>query len=253
LLIEGVPRDEEENTAGDDTGSTGATAPAGTSRTGAAASSSTPTPKASGSAPKKATSTTKTSTATAPTELAVNDEIPMALPFHMWSWKDSINNDRVTCMLLLPVGTTKDMLTPRVVAGGDEIRVDYIWPEAMLNERIAMFMGSKGAHPFYNRGHIKVSHFRDSVKGLKRGDENLKVKSVFRADTPFTVEEQFTGSEVPSAVSVIKFHVTGKDGIVSPAKCLVMEMMGKRDSYVSAPRSIDEDDVCFSLENLLLG
>ena len=204
------------------------------------ASASVPAPKASGSAPKvpgfqrnvasppgAAGATNATRRPSAPREMAVNDEIPLALPYHMWPWKDHINNDRVTCMVLLPMGTTKEMLIPRVVTGGDQIKIDYVWPNTMLNEIVPMFMGATDVNkPFYPRGHIKVSNVRDSVRLLKCGDERLVVKSVFRADTPFPVEEQFTKEDVPSAVSIIKFNVKGPTGSLTEAKCLVVEMMG---------------------------
>ena len=239
------------------------------------ASRSAPTPRASGLAPTPRTSgsasraqpsvfhrnttsppgmaTTRATTrgTSFPVEIAVNDEITLSLPYHMWSWKDHFNNDRVTCMVLLPVGTTKDMLIPRVVTGGDQIRIDYIWPNTMLSEKVPMYMGAVNVNtPFYPRGHIKVSNFRDSVRALKRGDERLVVKSVFRADTPFPVEEQFTSENVPTAISIIKFNVKGRDGKLHEAKCLVLEMMGVRDNYMSA---CTVEEFTYNLAGLSIG
>jgi hypothetical protein len=197
-------------------------------------------PKQAPASAGKKTPSTKTPASTAPKERVVNDEIPMALPYHMWNWKDNDNNDRLTCMILLPVGTTKDMVSPRITSGGDEIKVEYIWPNAMLDVKVPMFMGSQSTEPFYDKGHIKVAHFRDSVKLLKRGDDKKQVKSIFRVDTLFTVEEQFTALEVPSPVSIVKFPVQGSSGTPTQAKCLVLEMMGVRDNYKSVDGSIDE-------------
>jgi hypothetical protein len=218
----------------------------------------TPTPKASASAhtpnnPKQApgaasaSKKTPASSAPPPKERVVNDEIPMALPYNMWAWKDQKNHDRLTCMVLLPVGTTRDMVVPRISAGGDEISMEYIWPNAMLDVRAPMFMGSRSTEPFYDKGHIKVAHFRDSVKLLKRNDEKKQVKSVLRVDTLFTVEEQFTKIEVPSPVSIIKFSV---GDAASHAKCLVLEMMGVRDNYHT---EADIDEFCCDMDNLSLG
>jgi hypothetical protein len=209
-----------------------------------------PTPTASGN-PKQAPSaaagkkTPASSAAPPPKERVVNDEISMALPYNMWAWKDQKNNDRLTCMVLLPVGTMRDMVVPRVSAGGDEISMKYIWPNAMLDVRAPMYMGARGRDPFYDKGHIKVAHFRDSVKLLKRNDEKQQVKSIFRVDTLFTVEEQFTKIEVPSPVSIIKFPLS--DG--SQAKCLVLEMMGVRDNY----HTDNIDEFCCDMDNLSLG
>jgi hypothetical protein len=74
------------------------------------------------------------------------------------------------------------------------------------------------------------------------------VKSVFRLDTPFTVEEQFTNIEVNLPVSIIKVPLGGSTP--TQAKCLVLEMMGVRDNYKSA--TIVEDDLCVDLAGLAL-
>jgi hypothetical protein len=228
---------------------------AGAEESTPAPQASVPAPKASVPAPKVSAAPTPSNpaskkTSAGPTEHVVNDEIPMALPYHMWSWKDQKNNRRMTCMVLLPVGTTKDMLTPRISAGGNEIKVDYIWPNAMLDVKVPMFMGSTTSDPFYDKGHVKVANFRDSVKSLKRSDEKMQVKSVFRVDTLFPVEEQFTKFEVPAAVSITKFPVKIKDSAPAIAKCLVLEMMGVRDSYQFTAETIDE--FCCDLADLTI-
>lgn len=213
-----------------------------------------PAPKTSGmGSPPARSRSTPTATPIAkqaPTpsaELHHNDEIPLELPHHLFTWKDPANNNRVTLMILLPVGTTNSMLVPRIVAGGTEVTVDFEWPSTMLHELVPMFMGSRDGQKVYAKGHNKITNFRNSVKYLRRGDIKSVVKSVFRIGTPFMVEEQFTRDGVPSSVSIIKFLVGGDEP--TTAKCLVLEMMGVRDNYVVA----DEiKEFCYDLDSLSL-
>ena len=241
LFAGGVPDEDADNTGMADIDG-GGDLPAPKS------SVKSPPPSAKMTSPRPTSSkkpATKTATASFPFEITVNDELELLLPHHMFTWKDNLSNDRVTLMVLLPVGTTKEMLSPRVETGGLEVTMDYIWPPTMLNEMVPMFLGSENQKKFYQRGHIKISHYRDSIKALRCGDQNKRVKSVFRVDMPFRVEEQFAKEEVPRSVSIVKFKV----GDNTVAKCLFMELMGLRDNYLGAG---EIDEFAYDLGNLSL-
>jgi hypothetical protein len=100
---------------GGDAGAGGGGAGGGAARTPIPRASATPDPNARNpraSAPEASS---------APREHVVNDEIPMATPYHMFAWKDSNHAAHLTCMVLLPVGATKYLVVPRIATGGDTI------------------------------------------------------------------------------------------------------------------------------------
>jgi len=172
--------------------------------------------------------------------MSPNDEITLHLPHHLFSWTDDSDNARWTLMVLLPVGTNKDMLAQRIEGGGTQVVMEHVWPKILLHEALPMCLGGNMANPVYGKGHVKVVSFRDCVKQIRQGDELRTVKSVFRVDLPSPVEEQFTNFEVPAGVSILKFQVAAERdehgraiGDVEEAKCLTLEMMEVRTNCKS--------------------
>ena len=172
-------------------------------------------------------------------EMSPNDEITLHLPHHLFPWIDDNDNTRWTLMVLLPVGTTKDMLSQRIEAGGTQIVIECTWPKIMLHQLMPMFLGGNGADPVCGKGHVKVVSFCGCVKNIRQGDEQQTVKSVFRLELPSPVEEQFSDLEVPAGVSIVKFQIAERDlsgmptGTTEEAKCLILEMMEVRTNCKS--------------------
>ncbi|CAB9531505.1 unknown protein [Seminavis robusta] len=183
-----------------------------------------------------------------PSELAENDEIPLELPYHQFAWTDSKEDKHITIMILLPTGTELDALEPRIESGGRQVTLALTWSQVLLSSRVAMVMGSRDRNtPFYPKGHIKVTNFRESVKVLKRNDAKRVVKSIFRVDTLFPVEEQFTDAEVPTKTYMIQFPLRGHRK--EWGKCLILELLGVRSNYKSSGK-IEEFVYNFSGLNL---
>ena len=118
----------------------------------------------------------------------------LLLPKHVIAWVDtsSNQNNRLTVYILMPPGHPKDHYTIEVQKGGNEVVIDYTWPEEMLDPDIFM----KGQNQ-YTEGHNKIDAFNEHVKQLRGGKDDSKVKSECRLRLPFQVEEQLTPKVFP--------------------------------------------------------
>ena len=223
-----------------------------------------PAPKMSTPTPKTATPTAKMSNAKPSTpsfagipgydfqELAGNDEYMLSLPHHLFGWKDTMENDRLTLMVYFPMGVSKADVLPRIVAGGTQVEIEMIWPSIMTDPRLPMYAGTNGRVAMYGVGHVKVVSFRESVKRIKAGDESKSTYSMFRVDLPREVEEQFCDVDVPAALATVKYKVFSKKNPSAPpqdAICLVCEMIGHRSNYKDM---FEIEDFAIDFENLAI-
>ena len=172
-------------------------------------------------------------------ELVSNDEYVLALPHHLFGWKDKMSNDRYTLVVYLPLGTAKEHIYPRISAGGTQVTVVLDWPDVMTNPLLPMYAGTTDGQPVYQNGHVKVASFQQAVKTKKKGDHaSTKLKSVFCCDIPNTVEEQFCDFDVPAEVATIRYFIAEKtDDPPAPAQealALVMELMCVRTNFNDA-------------------
>jgi len=204
--------------------------------------SSPPQMRASFTSPpqRKATPTAAPASASKPAgiplsdELVLNDEMSLLLPYHLFEWKDTSENMRTTLMILLPTGVTKEECSPRIVAGGTQIKMQLSWPPSLLDPRLPTFLGTRNGQPVYPAGHVKVASFKETVRLLKEGDERKVLKSVFRCNLPSTVEEQFCTKELPQSTCMVNFSIPSEEDPTvppKPAKCLILEMMNHRTNY----------------------
>ena len=178
-------------------------------------------------------------------ELTENDENPLELPHHLLTWQNDELNNHLTLLVYLPQGTTAGQLNPRIDSGGESVSVEFVWPVSMLTEMVPMFIGSTNNKKVYDKGHVKITSFRKSVQQFRCFDSARPVKSVFRKELPFPVEEQFTDQEVPHPVSLARVLLSS--GGVAP--CLILEMMGLRSNYKRAAKIVE---VTYDLSQLSL-
>ena len=47
-------------------------------------------------------------------EMVPNEEHSLHLPHHQFQWKDALENDRITLVVFLPTGCTKDDVVPHI-------------------------------------------------------------------------------------------------------------------------------------------
>jgi hypothetical protein len=127
-----------------------------------------------------AASTPRTPTDVEPEYVAI-DELVMHLPHHLFGWKDVDDNERMTLLDFLPTGCAKDDVAPRIVGGGTEVVVEFLWPAALLDQRLPMFAGTIDGSPFYDIGHVKVSSFREFAPQEEQGECSGQVRFPLRA------------------------------------------------------------------------
>ena len=140
----------------------------------------------------------------------------------------SNQNNRLMVYILMPPGHPKDHYTIEVQKGGNEIVIDYTWPEEMLDPTLFM----KG-HNQYTEGHNKIVAFKEHVKQLREGKNDNKVKSECRLRLPFPVEEQLTSHGVPHPLYVTTTR--------NNHRVLAVEMMGVHSNFASM-KVVDEFD-----------
>ena len=181
-----------------------------------------------------------------PAEFVANDELTLFIPHHLFGWKDVDDNHRLTLLLFLPTGCTKDDVAQHIVGGGTEVMVELLWGPEMLDQRLPMFAGTQDGTPYYDVGHVKVASFRDNVRRLKNNKESAIIKSTFRCKLPATVEEQFSDYDVPAAVATVKYKIASTG---QRALCLVLEMMVLRTNYKSTG---DIEDFAVDFDSLMI-
>lgn len=185
-------------------------------------------------------------------ELTANDENLLELPNHLFTWKDSQHNDRLTLMVYLPAGVTAAEVAPCIVDGGNQFQMKMVWPALMSDPRLPMYAGTNGAKPFYEQGHIKVVSFQSSVQQMKGGSETNDIVSVFRLDLPATVEELFSDFDVPSPLNAVKYAVRSKQNPHARPQqgwCVVCEMMVERSNYKDG---FDVENFAVDFDNMRL-
>ena len=150
----------------------------------------------------------------------VSDQRLLVTPKQVVSWVDtsSNQNSRVTIYVMLPPGFAREHYRARIASGGEELLIEYVWPEEMLDPSILM-----RGHDLYDDGHNKIVAFNEHVKRLRGYNTNNNVESICRIALPFQVEEQFCGEGVPRP----SYVTTTQNG----HKVLAVELMGLRGNY----------------------
>ena len=154
------------------------------------------------------------------TSSAVSDDVNIVLPANIHFYKDTKKNQCLGIYMILLSGIEHTDVKASVVRGGRQVKVTCLLPERFFDaEGLVLPYNDDKGHLLYGPRDTKTISIGNTIDVFKSGGG--RVKSVFRIELPFQVEEQFVDRPFHPG-----FDLLCDNGLLY----LHLEMMGQRSS-----------------------